>query len=124
MMTPGRKSARSFLSRFPTGPALDSGRATQFAVDASDAFDLAFGRKPLVKTVAAKVAHAFGPGRQPFAPAIDPAFFRFGVLGGQIGAHADHGLERDRFGDHIIVVTPRVTPDLRACLEKIAHYSV
>ena len=60
----------------------DVGGAVEVAVDAGDAFDLAFGGETLVESVALEVAGLFFPRTQAFAPALDTAFFRFRVSGG------------------------------------------
>src|SRR2546430_6483305 len=65
-------------------------------MNAGDALDLALGREPFVKSFVAKFAGFFGPRRQPSAPAFNTSFLRFRILRGQIGADANHGLERDR----------------------------
>src|SRR5213078_1516708 len=96
---------RAFAAR---GPRLDSGRAAQFTMNPGDALDLALGWEPFVKSFVPEFAGFFGPRRQPSAPAFNTSFLRFRILRGQIGADANHGLERDRLGDHVIVVAPGV----------------
>src|SRR5258708_40233668 len=59
---------------------LDARVAREFAVDAGHSFDLAPGREPLVETLVAEGAPLLGPGRQPFAPALDPILSRLGIL--------------------------------------------
>src|SRR5438477_10174253 len=114
-------SPRAFA---PRGSRLDSGRAAQFTMNPGDALDLAFGREPLVKSFVPEFARLFRPRRQPSAPAFDSSVLGFRILRGQIGANANHRLERDRFGDHVVVVAPSVAPHLRARFQEIPHFAV
>src|SRR5438034_11665876 len=93
-------------------------------MDARDALDLALGGKALVEPLGSKGADLFGPGREPFAPALDAILERFGIASGQIGANSDHRLEGDLSSDHIIGVAPTFVPDLSGDFEKIADHGV
>src|SRR2546422_72154 len=124
-MLPGQSVRSVRSSPFPVrGPRLDPRKARQLAVYPCDTFDLPLGRKALVETIAPEGADLFRPGRQPSLPAFDAAFGGFGVLDREVGAHADHRFERDRLGDHVVIVAPRVAPDLRGGLEEVPHLPI
>src|SRR5437868_4073799 len=93
-------------------------------MNAGHALDLALGRKSFVKSLVAEGAHFFSPRRQPFAPALDPPFLRFSILGGQVRTNAQHRLERDRLGHHVIGVSPSFGPNLRRRLQEITYDAV
>src|SRR5436190_14505335 len=116
---------QSSLCRFAFGAtALNGGSLCQLAVNAGDTFDLAFGRKTLVKTFVAEIAEPFGPGREALTPPPDAVIRGIGVLGGQISTDAEHGFEGDRFCYHVIVVAPSVLKHLRGGFEEIADDGV
>lgn len=106
------------------GAAWDAGELGEFAVDAGDAFDLALGGEAFVKALVAKGAGLLGPGFEALAPASDAVFLGLGVVRGEVGADAHHGLEGDGFGDHEIGVAPGLSPGLRGGLEEIAGHGV
>src|SRR4051812_15738213 len=92
---------------------LDADGACEVTLNAGDALHLALGREAFVKTFVAEIADLFPPRCEAFGPAVNPAFFRAGILRRKAGANADHGFERDGLGDHVIGVAPGLTPDIR-----------
>src|SRR5215510_3154700 len=101
--------------------ALDVRSAGEVAVDASDALDLALGREPLVEAVDPELLDQIGPRREPLGPALDAVVLGVGVLGGEVGADPEQGLERDRAGDHEAGVAPGVAPGSLAGAQEVAH---
>ena len=93
-------------------------------MDAGDAFDLAFGGEPFVKSFASKGASLLRPWRQSLTPALDAILLRFSVLRREISADTDQRFEGDRFGDHVIGVAPRLAPNLRGRFEKIPQHAI
>src|ERR1043165_4103583 len=103
---------------------LDTRPASQFAMNAGDAFHLPFGRKSLVEAFVAESADLFGPGGQSLPPALDPPFLGIGIARGEIGADSEHGFDRDRFCDHKTGVAPSLGPNFSGGFEKIPHHCI
>src|SRR5690606_35785677 len=61
------------------------------------------------------------PRREAPRPALDALVGGIGVLTSEVGADAEHRLDRDRLRHHEAGVAPRLAPCLLRRLEKIAH---
>src|SRR5438445_9952204 len=112
----------SRLSR--CGSRLNSRGSRQLAMDARYSLDLAFRGEALVEALSPELARALGPGAKPLAPALHPAFLRFCILRGKVCTNANDGLEGHGFGNHVIIIAPRVLKHLRGGFQKIADHAV
>src|SRR5262245_53539008 len=89
------------------------------------ALDLTFSREALVEALGAELAHLLGPRRQAVLPARNAPGFGFGVVARQVGAGADHRLDRDRLGDHVVFFTPGRVRESGTCgLQEVADHTV
>src|SRR5687767_6312938 len=122
----GKKSSalRQGFSPDPPHRRLDLGRARELLVDAANALHLPLRGESLVETIGSKGAHDLAPRRQPPFPAPNAPVGRIGVDCGEIGADANHRLDRDRARDEVSRVPPRVVPHFLGRLEKVAHDAV
>src|SRR5207248_8232951 len=104
---------------------LDARGPGEVLVDSRYALDLAFGGETLVEAFLAELLRHLRPGRKAAFPARDTTGFGLGVVAGEIGAHAHHGLDGHGLRDHVVFLTPHRFAEHRArCLEEVADHAV
>src|SRR5580765_3799600 len=103
---------------------LDSGSAAQIAMHPRNPLYLSLGGEALVEALHAKCLDLLFPRAQAFLPALQTAFGRLAIFAGEVGAHADHRLQRHRPGHHVVGVAPSFVPNALGCLEEVAHHRV
>src|SRR5262245_47601584 len=103
----------------------DSRSAGEVAMDARHPLHLALGGEALVEAFVAELAGHLGPGAEALLPAADAPGFRLGVVAREVGAHAHHGLDGHRLGDHVAVLAPdRIAEHGARRLEEVADDGV
>src|SRR5215212_9209788 len=93
-------------------------------MNAGDALDLPFRGEALVETFGAEGTLLLFPRRQPLFPTLDASFRRVGVDSREISTYPYHGFDGDRFGYHVAVVAPRISPHSFCRLEEVTHAPV
>src|SRR5262245_10078857 len=100
---------------------LDLRRAPELAVEPRHALDLALGGEALVEALGPQLAGELAPGREAPGPARQTSVDRVGVLGREVEADAQHGLDRHRARHHVAGAAPGVAPGLLGGFQEVAH---